>query len=143
MLDAGVNPLRQNRKGQQALDVITDETENGPQLRALLRKAIDSWKERGLDKETEPEQERGDRLGPKQGLHFMARTPENLLKLAANNDTKGVKEFILKMMHVQSKLKAHNIPFLDDFVVHHALNSLRLTLAKSRWPIILTTSLGI
>ncbi|XP_061360888.1 uncharacterized protein LOC133304841 [Gastrolobium bilobum] len=36
----------------------------------------------------------------------------------------GVGEFILRMIHVQNKLKTRNIVFNDDFVVHHILNRL-------------------
>ncbi|KAJ7959777.1 Retrotransposon protein, putative, Ty1-copia subclass [Quillaja saponaria] len=36
----------------------------------------------------------------------------------------GVQEFILKMVHVQTKLKNKEIPIPDSFVVHHSLNSL-------------------
>ncbi|KAI6688599.1 hypothetical protein NL676_025427 [Syzygium grande] len=36
----------------------------------------------------------------------------------------GVREFILRMVHIQSKLKAHNIVHSEDYVVYHALNIL-------------------
>ncbi|KAK3415549.1 hypothetical protein EUGRSUZ_H01168 [Eucalyptus grandis] len=34
----------------------------------------------------------------------------------------GVREFTLKMAHIQSKRKAHDIVLSKDYVVHHALN---------------------
>ncbi|KAK3424140.1 hypothetical protein EUGRSUZ_F00941 [Eucalyptus grandis] len=34
------------------------------------------------------------------------------------------KEFILKMVHIQSKLKAHEIVISKNYIVHHALNVL-------------------
>ena len=35
----------------------------------------------------------------------------------------GVRDYILKMVHLQNKLKAHDIPIPDKFVVHQSLNS--------------------
>ncbi|KAL3754730.1 hypothetical protein ACJRO7_001918 [Eucalyptus globulus] len=35
-----------------------------------------------------------------------------------------VREFILKMVHIQSKLKAHEIVLFENYIVHHALNVL-------------------
>ena len=36
----------------------------------------------------------------------------------------GVREFILKMVHVQTKLKSHDIDLNENFIVSHALNCL-------------------
>ena len=36
----------------------------------------------------------------------------------------GVREFILKMVHIQTKLKSHNINLNEKFIVSHALNFL-------------------
>ncbi|XP_039165184.1 uncharacterized protein LOC120291600 [Eucalyptus grandis] len=36
----------------------------------------------------------------------------------------GVREFILKMVHIQSKLKAHEIVLSENYIVHQALNVL-------------------
>ncbi|KAK3410055.1 hypothetical protein EUGRSUZ_J02102 [Eucalyptus grandis] len=36
----------------------------------------------------------------------------------------GVRELILKMFHIQSKLKAHEIVISENYIVHHALNVL-------------------
>ncbi|XP_039169417.1 uncharacterized protein LOC120293753 [Eucalyptus grandis] len=36
----------------------------------------------------------------------------------------GIREFILKMVHIQSKLKAHEIVISENYIVHHALNVL-------------------
>ena len=41
-----------------------------------------------------------------------------------HNDMKGVREYILKMVHLQTRLKALDIPILDKFIVHQALNTL-------------------
>ena len=40
------------------------------------------------------------------------------------NDMTGVRDYILKMVHLQTKLKAQDIPIPDKFIVHQALNSL-------------------
>ena len=40
------------------------------------------------------------------------------------NDMTGACDYILKMVHFQTKLKAHDIPIPDKFIVHQALNSL-------------------
>lgn len=40
------------------------------------------------------------------------------------DNIEGVKEFILKMVHVQTKLKSHDIDLNENFIVSHALNCL-------------------
>ena len=40
------------------------------------------------------------------------------------NDMTGVRDYILKMVHLQTKLKALDIPIPDKLIVHQALNSL-------------------
>ena len=40
------------------------------------------------------------------------------------NDKTGVCDYILKMVHLQTKLKAHDIPIPDKFIVHQTFNSL-------------------
>ncbi|RVW61410.1 hypothetical protein CK203_031969 [Vitis vinifera] len=40
------------------------------------------------------------------------------------NDMKGVREYILKMVQLQTRLKALDIPILDKFIVHQTLNTL-------------------
>ena len=40
------------------------------------------------------------------------------------NDMAGVRDYILKMAHFQTKSKAHDILILDKFIVHQSLNSL-------------------
>ncbi|WJZ95447.1 hypothetical protein VitviT2T_014217 [Vitis vinifera] len=40
------------------------------------------------------------------------------------DDMKGVREYILKMVHLQTRLKALNILIPDKFIVHQALNTL-------------------
>lgn len=108
LLDAGVDPLHQNRKGQQALDVITDSTDDGPEIRDLLKKAIEARQQQGIRAApaAEVDEARTDRLGPKQLLHFMARTPENLLKLVSNTDRNGVIEFLNARVPVDNNIVA-------------------------------------
>ena len=36
----------------------------------------------------------------------------------------GVREYVLKLVFLQSKLRGLNVTLLDDFIVHHALSSL-------------------
>ena len=36
----------------------------------------------------------------------------------------GVRDYILKMVYLQTKLKAHDIPIPDKLIVHQALDSL-------------------
>ncbi|PNS17937.1 hypothetical protein CAC42_3896 [Sphaceloma murrayae] len=93
LLDAGVDPTRQNMKGQQALDLVADGTETAPEIRTMLRTAIEDWKAKGAQRQ-EQEEEQRVRPGPRQALHFMARTPDNLMKLVLNNDREGVTEFL-------------------------------------------------
>ncbi|KAM6580726.1 hypothetical protein CsatA_004500 [Cannabis sativa] len=40
------------------------------------------------------------------------------------DELKGVRDFILKLVNVQSKLKDHNIPLPDSFIIHRALHAL-------------------
>jgi len=122
LLDAGVNPSRQNTKGQQALDVLTEEN-NGSEIREILLKAIEEWKASGV---TAPENavHEGESIGyagPKQGLHFMARTPENLLKLVTNNDRKGVTEFLNARVPVDNNIVAAAAKTGDIYLVNMLL----------------------
>lgn len=40
------------------------------------------------------------------------------------DNVKGAKDFIIKIVHIHSKLKSYNIILHDKFVVHYALNFL-------------------
>ncbi|XP_062109765.1 uncharacterized protein LOC133821559 [Humulus lupulus] len=40
------------------------------------------------------------------------------------DETKGVRDFILEIVNVQSKLKDRKIPLSDSYIIHHALNAL-------------------
>ena len=51
--------------------------------------------------------------------HFM----DELMNLRYD-DMKGVCEYILKMVHLQTRLKALDIPIPDNFIVHQTLNTL-------------------
>ncbi|GFY87618.1 hypothetical protein Acr_05g0012570 [Actinidia rufa] len=42
----------------------------------------------------------------------------------------GVREYVLKLVFLQSKLRGLNVTLPDDFIVHHALNSLPLEFSK-------------
>ena len=51
--------------------------------------------------------------------HFM----DELMNMRYD-DMKGVREYILKMVHLQTRLKALDIPIPDNFIVHQTLNTL-------------------
>ena len=51
--------------------------------------------------------------------HFM----DELMNMRYD-DMKGVREYILKMVHLQTRLKAQDIPIPDKSIVHQALNTL-------------------
>ncbi|GAV86359.1 UBN2 domain-containing protein [Cephalotus follicularis] len=42
----------------------------------------------------------------------------------------GVREHILRMVHLQSKLKARDIPLPDSYIVSHVLNSLPVSFSQ-------------
>lgn len=104
LLSAGVDPLRQNLKGQQALDVITDDEDDASAIRAALHAAIDRWSSTEARKRREEEEEQRHRFGPSKELQFMARTYENMVQLVQNNDRNGVREFLDSRVPVDNAL---------------------------------------
>ncbi|XP_062114360.1 uncharacterized protein LOC133825436 [Humulus lupulus] len=40
------------------------------------------------------------------------------------DENKGVRDFILKIVPIQSKLKDHKVPLPDSYIIHHALHAL-------------------
>ena len=46
------------------------------------------------------------------------------------NDMTGVRDYILEMVHLQTKLKAHDIPIPDKFIVYQALNPLPFSFSQ-------------
>ncbi|PSK42478.1 hypothetical protein B9Z65_4392 [Elsinoe australis] len=131
LLEAGVDPLRQNTKGQQALDLVRDDTDTAPEIRVLLRSAIEEWKIKGAQQQ-EQEEERRDRLGPKQALHFMARTPDNLMKLVLNNDREGVTEFLDARVPVDNFIVAAAAKTGDIYLANMLLAEMSPRKAKVR-----------
>ena len=121
LLAAGVDPLRQNLKGQQALDVVTDENEDSPGIRAALHKAIDTWNSSEAKQRREEEEEQRHRAGPSKELHLMARTYENLLKLVQNNDRNGVSEFLAARVPVDNNVIAAAAKTGDLYLVNMLL----------------------
>ena len=118
LLKSGVDPMRQNLKGQQALDVVTDETEDADEIRLALRQAIDSWNSDGARQRREVEEEHRHRAGPKKELHFMARSYENLLKLVTINDRNGVREFLDARVPVDNAIIAAAAKTGDLYLVN-------------------------
>ena len=57
--------------------------------------------------------------------HFM----DELMNMRYD-DMKGVREYILKMVHLQTRLKALDIPIPDKFIVHQALNTLLFSFSQ-------------
>ena len=121
LLSAGVDPLRQNLKGQQALDVVTDDTDDADEIRKILRQAIDQWNSDGAKQRREEEEELRHRAGPTKELHFMARTYENLLRLVQINDRNGVREFLDARVPVDNAVIAAAAKTGDLYLVNMLL----------------------
>jgi len=121
LLAAGVDPLRQNLKGQQALDVITDDNEEADGIRAALRHAIESWASSNAKQQREEEEEARHKIGPSKELHFMARSYENLLRLVTINDRNGVREFLDARVPVDNQVIAVAAKTGDQYLVNMLL----------------------
>lgn len=121
LLESGVDPLRQNLKGQQALDVVTDDTEDATGIRAVLRQAIGNWNSDDAKRRREQEEEARHAGGPNKELHFMARSYENLLKLVTINDRNGVREFLDARVPVDNALVAAAARTGDEYLVNMLL----------------------
>jgi len=138
LLKAGVDPTWQNRKGQQAMDVISEEAEEGPELRTILRDAIEKWKAEGRVAEIQRERQREEearnnsRPGPKHVLHFMPLTPENLLKLVADNNRAGVAEFLAARVPVDNNIVAAGAKTGDIYLLNMLLAEMSPKKARSK-----------
>ncbi|KAI5268981.1 ankyrin [Aureobasidium subglaciale] len=132
LLKAGINPLHCNLKGQQALDVITTETENATEIRAALREAIEEWNKNGRSEQTYNVEEPASRPGPKQGLQFLARTYENLLKLVSDNDRTAVQEFLDARVPVDNNVVAAAAKTGDLYLVNMLLAEMTPKKARQR-----------
>lgn len=121
LLKAGVDPLRQNLKGQQALDVVTDDTENATEIRAFLRRAMEKWNSVDARKRREREEEQRFSGRPNGELHFMARTYENLHKLVVNNDRNSVREFLDARVPVDNNIIAAAAKTGDSYLINMLL----------------------
>lgn len=132
LLNAGVDPLRQNLKGQQALDVVTDKTENATEIRAALRKAIEDWTTTGRAERYQREEAPTHRPGPTKGLQFLARTYDNLLKLVSENDRTGVQEFLDARVPVDNAVVAAAAKTGDTFTVSMLLAEMTPKKARQR-----------
>ncbi|KAK5110077.1 hypothetical protein LTR62_006322 [Meristemomyces frigidus] len=125
LLDAGVDPLGQNLKGQQALDVVKDDEDNADEIRVMLRNAIETWNSDGAKlRREEDEEARHQQQKPNKEIHFMARTHENLLRLIAINDRKGVKEFLDARVPVDNAAIAAAARTGDQYLVNMLLAEL-------------------
>ncbi|CAD0113810.1 unnamed protein product [Aureobasidium uvarum] len=132
LLKAGINPLHCNLKGQQALDVITKETDNATEIRAVLRDAIEDWNKNGRSEQTYNVEEPASRPGPKQGLQFLARTYENLLKLVSENDRTAVQEFLDARVPVDNNVVAAAAKTGDLYLVNMLLAEMTPKKARQR-----------
>ncbi|KAG9917477.1 ankyrin, partial [Aureobasidium melanogenum] len=132
LLKAGINPLHCNLKGQQALDVITKETDNATEIRAALREAIEDWNKNGRSEQTYNVEEPASRPGPKQGLQFLARTYENLLKLVSENDRTAVQEFLDARVPVDNNVVAAAAKTGDLYLVNMLLAEMTPKKARQR-----------
>ena len=120
LLKAGVDPLRQNMKGQQALDVVKED-DDAPGIRAALHQAIDQWNSGEAKQRREEEEEQRHRAGPSKELHLMARTYENLMRLVQNNDRNGVSEFLAARIPVDNGIIAAAAKTGDLYLVNMLL----------------------
>ncbi|KAF1350820.1 hypothetical protein BDV97DRAFT_156803 [Delphinella strobiligena] len=125
LLKAGVNPLRQNLKGQQALDVVTEETENCQEIRAVLREAIDDWRNNDKGHEQQLEAEPAKRPGPSKQMHFIAYTTSNLVRLAGENDRDGIIELLQSQVQVSNEAVAAAAKTGDTFTVSMLLAEIK------------------
>ncbi|KAI4762579.1 ankyrin [Aureobasidium sp. EXF-3400] len=132
LLKAGINPLHCNLKGQQALDVITKETDNATEIRAVLREAIEDWNKNGRSEQIHNVEEPASRPGPKQGLQFLARTYENLLKLVSDNDRTAVQEFLDARVPVDNNVVAAAAKTGDLYLVNMLLAEMTPKKARQR-----------
>lgn len=142
LLRAGVDPLRQNLKGQQALDVVTDDTDDADEIRAALRNAIEAWNTNGSRQRREEEEEMRHRAGPTKELHFMARSYENLLKLVQINDRNGVKEFLDARVPVDNAIIAAAAKTGDSYLVNMLLAEMSEKKASQRPERLMLSVLG-
>ncbi|KAK5122228.1 hypothetical protein LTR85_004138 [Meristemomyces frigidus] len=132
LLKAGVDPLRQNLKGQQALDVVTDETDDADEIRSALRHAIESWTSDDAKQRREEEEEHRHRAGPTKELHFMARSYENLLRLVTINDRNGVREFLDARVPVDNVIIAAAARTGDQYLMNMLLAEMTEKKARSK-----------
>lgn len=132
LLKAGVDPLRQNLKGQQALDVVDEDTENAQEIRAALREAIEEWKSNDKGQQLQKEEDPVLRPGPSKELHFMAFTSSNLLRLAGENDQSGILEMLQAQVQVTNEIVAAAAKTGDTFTVSMLLAEMKPKDAKKR-----------
>lgn len=132
LLKAGVNPLRCNLKGQQALDVVTDQTDDADEIRAALREAIEDWNNNGRSEQVPDAEEPAFRPGPTKGLQFLARTYENLLKLVSENDRTAVQEFLDARVPVDNNIVAAAAKTGDLYLVNMLLAEMTPKKARQR-----------
>lgn len=125
LLEAGVNPLRQNLKGQQALDLVSEDNENSQDMRATLRDAIEEWRRNDKGQQQQKEGEPTKRPGPSKELHFLAYTPSNLLRLAGENDKTGIAELLQSQVQVNNEIVAAAAKTGDTFTVSMLLAELK------------------
>ncbi|WPG98423.1 Hypothetical protein R9X50_00121300 [Acrodontium crateriforme] len=121
LLKAGVDPTRQNIKGQQAMDVVSDDTDDAEAIRVALREAIETWTSDDAKQRREVEEEQRHKGSTNDKLHFMARTYENLLKLVTINDRGSVKEFLDARVPVDNTIIAAAAKTGDSYLVNMLL----------------------
>ncbi|KAK4552480.1 hypothetical protein LTR86_010324 [Recurvomyces mirabilis] len=124
LLNAGVDPLGQNLKGQQALDVVKDDEDNADEIRVILRNAIEQWNSDGAKQRREEDEEARHQQKPNKEIHFMARTHENLIRLITINDRNGVREFLDARVPVDNAAIAAAARTGDQYLVNMLLAEL-------------------
>lgn len=132
LLNAGVNPLAENRKGQQALDVIDEDTDNFQEIRTALREAIEEWKRNDKGQHSLKDGNTGYRPGPSKELHFINYTSSNLLRMARENDQDGIVQMLKARVPVTNEIVAAAAKTGNTYTVSMLLTEMKPKDAKKR-----------
>ncbi|OQN97478.1 hypothetical protein B0A48_16631 [Cryoendolithus antarcticus] len=122
LLEAGVNPTRPNRKGDLALDLVKDDTDNAEEIRATLLSATERWKIDGDKQRADEAEQHRYRAGPVNELHFKERTYENLTVYVERNDRSSVQEILAAGVRPDNATLAAAAKTGDEYIVSMLLS---------------------
>nr|OQO27771.1 hypothetical protein B0A51_05829 [Rachicladosporium sp. CCFEE 5018] len=122
LLEAGVNPTRPNRKGDLALDLVKDDTDNAEDIRATLLSATERWKIDGDKQRADEAEQHRYRAGPVNELHFKERTYENLTVYVERNDRSSVQEILAAGVRPDNATLAAAAKTGDEYIVSMLLS---------------------